>query len=124
MQIPHQVTESRSPGTKVAFLQKHSLKTRFCLLYRFDSGGKGECVSIIWCVPLVKDECKIMTAAQCILKKDEGKLPIYSNLANLSGAQKCCRSCHYRRQCDGNFTKHFHINVEELYILKTYFLLM
>ena len=43
------------------------------------------------------------------------------NLANLSGAQKCYRSCHYRRQCDGNFNKHFHINVEELYILKTFF---
>ena len=46
------------------------------------------------------------------------------NLANLSGAQKCCPSCHYRRQCDSNFTKHFHISVEELYILKTYFLLL
>ena len=41
------------------------------------------------------------------------------NLGNLSGAKKCCRSCHYRPQCDGNFTKHFHINVEELYVLKT-----
>ena len=46
------------------------------------------------------------------------------NLANLSGAQKCCRSCHYRQQRDSNFTKHFHINVEELYIVNTYFLLM
>ena len=26
------------------------------------------------------------------------------NLADLSGAQKCCLSCHYRRQYDGNFS--------------------
>ena len=46
---------------------------------------------------------------------------IYSphNLANLSGAKKCCCSCDYRRQGDSNFAKHFHINVEELYMLKT-----
>ena len=43
------------------------------------------------------------------------------NLANLSGAQKCCHSCHCQQQCDGNFAKHFHISVEELYILKTFF---
>ena len=33
-------------------------------------------------------------------------------------------SCHYQQQCDCNFIKHFHIDVEELYILKTYFLLV
>ena len=46
--------------------------------------------------------------AECkgLIKVGRGSSPC--NLANLTRAKKCCRSCHYRRQCDGNFIKHFH----------------
>ena len=57
-------------------MRKHSLKTRFCLIYRFDLGDGGY-VSVIWLVLLLRVEDEMMTTTQRILKKVEYRLLMY-----------------------------------------------